>query len=64
MHCAFVGTALEENLLEQFLRGLKNEVIQSKLLTQVEELTFKNAAEQTITLQNAENDIIELQNKI
>ena len=45
-HCAFVGTALEENLLEQFLRGLKNEVIQSKQLTQVEELMLKNAIEQ------------------
>ena len=62
-HWAFVGTALEENLLEQFLRGLKNEVMQSKLLTQVKQLTFKNAVEQAITLQNAENDIIELQNK-
>ena len=29
-HCAFVAFALEQNILQQFLRGLKDEVIQNK----------------------------------
>ena len=59
----FSSTALEENLPEQILRWLKNDVIQSKLFTQFEELTFKNVVEQARTLQNTGNLVIELENK-
>lgn len=50
-------------MLEQFLRKLKNETMPSKLLTQVEDLSFQIAVEQTIILQNGGNYIVQIKNK-
>lgn len=40
----FSDDTLNENLIEQFLGGLKNENTQSKLIIQVEDLNFEKAA--------------------
>lgn len=58
--CAFPGDTLNENLLEQFLWGLKNENIESKLITQVDDLNFEKVVEKATAWSNAKIDILEL----
>lgn len=41
---------LDKNLLGQFLKGLKYENVQSKLIAQVDELTFMKAVKKFITM--------------
>lgn len=56
---AFFGHTLNENLIEQFLRGLKNENSQNKLISQVENWNFEKA----VALQNTEIEVSELKYK-
>lgn len=56
---AFPSDTLNENLFEQFLWGLKNENIESKLITQVDDLNFVKVVEKATVLHNANIDILE-----
>lgn len=58
--CTFLGDTLNNNLLGEFLKRLKMEKIQSKLIIQVNELTFVKAVEKAVVLHNAEFYISEL----